>query len=95
MLPWLVSIFSAIAMFVKDALMQPPIPRVETPQMTRQMLNRPYPGMYVDTPLNTQYRDDRAGTPTSLPLRQTMLSVQSGLSNWHQAQMSMQPPAPR
>ena len=94
MLPWLVSMLSAIAVFVKDVMMTPPsLP--ETPQTTRQMLNRPYPGMYVDTPLNTQFRDDRAQTPTGLSLQQTMRSVQSGLSQYHQTQMAMQPPAPR
>jgi len=95
MLPWLVTIFSALTMFVKDALMPPP-PRVETPQMmSRQMMNRPYNGMFLDTPRNTQYRDDRKMVPAGLPLRQTIQAAQTGLSQYHQSQMAMMPPAPR
>jgi hypothetical protein len=54
-----------------------------------------YPGMYVDTPMNTQYRDDRPMTPTGLPLHETIQAVQSGLSQYHRSQMAMMPPAPR
>ena len=95
MLPWLVTIFSALTMFVKDALMPPP-PMVETPQMmSRQMMNRPYNGMFLDTPMNTQYRDDRKMVPAGLPLRQTIQAAQTGLSQYHQSQMATMPPAPR
>jgi hypothetical protein len=95
MLPWLVTILSAFTVFVKDALMPPPLPMVETPQMSQQMLNRPYTGMYVDTPRNTQYRDDRLMAPAGLPLRETIQAAQTGLSQYHRSQMAMMPPAPR
>ena len=97
MLPWLVTIFSALTMFLKDALMPPPPPALQTPQMmmSRQMMNRPYNGMYVDTPRNTQYRDDRLMVPQGLPLRQTIQAAQTGLSQYHQSQMAMMPPPPR
>ena len=95
MLPWLVTVFSALTMFVRDALMPPP-PMLETPQtMSRQMMNRPYNGMFLDTPRNTQYRDDRKMVPAGLPLRQTIQAAQTGLSQYHQSQMAMMPPAPR
>ena len=95
MLPWLATIFSALTMFVRDVLM-PPRPMVQTPQtMSRQMMNRPYNGMYVDTPRNTQYRDDRLMVPQGLPLRQTIQAAQTGLSQYHQSQMAMMPPPPR
>ena len=78
MLPWLVTIFSALTMFLKDALMPPPPPALQTPQMmmSRQMMNRPYNGMFVDTPMNTQYRNDRQMVPQNLPLRQ---QIQGGV----------------
>ena len=54
---------------------------VETPQtMSRQMMNRPYNGMYVDTPRNTQFRDDRLMVPQGLPLRQSIQAAERGLS---------------
>ena len=58
-------------------------------------MNRPYNGMYVDTPRNTQYRDDRLMVPQGLPLRQTIQAAQTGLSQYHQSQMAMMPPPPR
>ena len=95
MLPWLVTVFSALTMFVRDALMPPP-PMLETPQtMSRQMMNRPYNGMYVDTPRNTQFRDDRLMVPQGLPLRQTIQAAERGLGQYHQSQMAMMPPPPR
>jgi hypothetical protein len=51
--------------------------------------------MYVDTPRNTQYRDDRLMVPQGLPLRQTIQAAQTGLSQYHQSQMAMMPPPPR
>ena len=96
MLPWLATIFSALTVFVRDALMPPPRLTVETPQtMSRQMMNRPYNGMYVDTPMNTQFRDDRRMVPEGLPLRQSIQAAQTGLSQYHQAQMGMMPPPSR
>ena len=97
MLPWLVTIFSALTMFLKDALMPPPPPALQTPQMmmSRQMMNRPYNGMYVDTPMNTQYRDDRQMVPQNLPLRQQIQAVETGLSQYHRSEMAKRPPTPR
>ena len=95
MLPWLATIFSALTMFVRDVLM-PPRPMVQTPQtMSRQMMNRPYNGMFVDTPRNTQFRDDRLMVPDGLPLRQSIQAAERGLSQYQQAQMGMMLPQPR
>lgn len=96
MLPWLATIFSALTVFVRDALMPPPPPMLAPPQtMSRQMRNRPYNGMFVDTPRNTQYRDERLMVPDGQPLRQQIQAAERGLSQYHQSQMGMMPPPPR